>query len=61
MGFVAGVIWYELFDRGRSTSCDPEDHFGLFYHDLTPKPAATSLGRTDEPTDTALPRDRSGR
>jgi hypothetical protein len=40
-GFVAGVIWYELFDRGGHTSCDPEDHFGLYHHDLTPKLAAT--------------------
>jgi polysaccharide biosynthesis protein PslG len=42
-GFVDGLIWYELFDRGGGMSCDPEDHFGLLYHDLSPKPAATSL------------------
>ena len=42
-GFVDGLIWYELFDRGDRASCDPEDHFGLFYHDLTPKPVVTEL------------------
>jgi hypothetical protein len=41
--YVDGLIWYELFDRGSGASCDPEDHFGLLFHDLTPKPAASAF------------------
>ena len=41
--YVAGFIWYELFDRGPAWAPSPEDHFGLFRHDLTPKPAAQVL------------------
>jgi hypothetical protein len=52
--YVAGVIWYELFDRG-GASCDPEDHFGLYYHDLTPKPAAALFRSTPEQTMATIP------
>jgi beta-glucosidase/6-phospho-beta-glucosidase/beta-galactosidase len=38
--YVAGFAWYELVDRGDSTATSFEDHFGLFRHDLSPKPAA---------------------
>jgi hypothetical protein len=41
--FVDGFIAYELFDRGMRASCNPEDHFGLFHHDLTPKLAVNAL------------------
>jgi hypothetical protein len=41
--YVDGLIWYELFDRAGGISCDPEDHFGLLYRDLTPKPAASAF------------------
>lgn len=36
---VAGLYWYELVDRGASPN-NIEDHFGLFRHDLSAKPAA---------------------
>jgi hypothetical protein len=42
-GFVGGFIAYELYDRGIRNSCNPEDHFGLFHHDLSPKLAASTL------------------
>jgi polysaccharide biosynthesis protein PslG len=41
--YVAGLVWYELYDRGESTRTAAEDHFGLFRHDLSPKPAVDSL------------------
>jgi hypothetical protein len=37
--YVAGLVWYELFDRGLAPGTSAEDHFGLFHHDLSPKPA----------------------
>ncbi|HLZ10028.1 MAG TPA: cellulase family glycosylhydrolase, partial [Chloroflexota bacterium] len=36
--YVDALVWYELFDRGASQSTSAEDHFGLFHHDLSPKP-----------------------
>ncbi|NJN66143.1 MAG: hypothetical protein HC884_05225 [Chloroflexaceae bacterium] len=38
--YVVGYAWYELADRGDSTTTSFEDHFGLFRYDLSPKPAA---------------------
>lgn len=49
--YVQGLVWYEMFDRGTSAG-NAEDHFGLFRHDLSPKPAvsvfrALSRGEAD--------------
>lgn len=41
--FVAGYFWYELADDGPLASDNVEDHYGLFHHDLSPKPAALWL------------------
>jgi Glycosyl hydrolase catalytic core len=38
--FVGKALWYELYDDGPTRSRNREDHFGLFRHDLSPKPAA---------------------
>jgi hypothetical protein len=51
--FVAGLIWYELFDRGPNAAPSPEDHFGLFRHDLTPKPAVSVLRSLSQGDDAA--------
>ena len=40
--YVAGFVWYELVDRGAAGG-NVEDHFGLFHHDLSPKPAAAAF------------------
>jgi len=40
-GFVK-TITYEFVDRGNDPN-EPEDHFGMLRHDLTPKPAYAAL------------------
>lgn len=39
--FTGPLLWYTLRDRG--TSGDVEDHFGLYRHDRTSKPALTAF------------------
>ena len=46
--YVAGFIWYELFDRGPAWAPSPEDHYGHFRHNLSPKPAAQLLRSISE-------------
>jgi polysaccharide biosynthesis protein PslG len=43
--FIGRAVWYELYDDGLTTSRNREDHFGLFRHDLSPKPAAMEFRR----------------
>ncbi len=40
---VAKVFLYEMLDEGSSAKVGSQWHFGLFYSDHTPKPAATAL------------------
>lgn len=43
---VARTFLYELFDGAQpGGSADPQNGFGLFHFDRTPKPAAVALGR----------------
>lgn len=46
--YVAGLVWYELFDRGPVDSLSTEDHFGLFFRDLSPKPASETFRQLTE-------------
>lgn len=38
--YVSVAIWYNLVNTGDAASGDREDYYGLFRHDLSPKPAA---------------------
>jgi hypothetical protein len=43
LDYVAGIVAYELFDRGGATGTSVEDHFGIYQQDMTAKSAAQTL------------------
>lgn len=53
--YVEAFIWYELIDRGPTSSEQVEDHFGIFRLDHTPKPASGAFRNLTLPARQYMP------